>query len=193
MNRTSVRITSLAATALFSVTALSGCSVSSYLVNRNIESGKPSTTSINIPTEQQSESTTASESISEESTTDGPLAIDTTAFSEDELNRARQLTLDYFNSFRNGDFATICKLSTDSSETPPLVIENAIDLKTCEKAARTEAGNQDFSMLNFSIDELEAKDDGGGFASIFANGLFTEIKVVKLTNGNLYVDVAGWM
>ena len=48
-------------------------------------------------------------------------------------------------------------------------------------------------MLDFSIEELEAKDDGGGFASIYANGFFTQIRVVKLTNGNLYVDIADWM
>lgn len=198
MNHTPARITALAATILMSATALSGCSVGSYLANRSAEGSTSSTTSINIPTEKQSESaaapkSTSTESTSAESTSDGPLAIDTTPFSEDELNRARQLTIDYFNGFRDGDFATICKLSTDSSEVPPLVIENAIDLKICEKAARIEAGNEDFSMLNFSIEELEAKDDGGGFASIFANGLFTQIKVVKLTNGNLYVDIAGWM
>lgn len=193
MNHTPARIMALAATILISATALSGCSVGSYLANRSAEGSTSSTTSINIPTEKQSESAATPESTSAESTTDGPLAIDTTAFSEDELNRARQLTIDYFNGFRDGDFATICKLSTDSSEVPPLVIENAIDLKICEKAARIEAGNEDFSMLNFSIEELEAKDDGGGFASIYANGLFTQIKVVKLTNGNLYVDIAGWM
>jgi|GEM_PF-3801612 hypothetical protein len=193
MNYTPARITALAATILISATAVSGCSIGSYLASRSVEENTSSTTSINIPTEKQSDSAAAPESTSAESTTDGPLTIDTTPFSGDELNRARQLTIDYFNGFRNGDFATICKLSTDSSEVPPLVIENAIDLKICEKAARAEAGNEDFSMLDFSIEELEAKDDGGGFASIYANGFFTQIRVVKLTNGNLYVDIADWM
>ena len=193
MNYTPARITALAATILISATAVSGCSIGSYLASRSVEENTSSTTSINIPTEKQSDSAAAPESTSAESTTDGPLTIDTTPFSGDELNRARQLTIDYFNGFRNGDFATICKLSTDSSEVPPLVIENAIDLKICEKAARAEAGNEDFSMLDFSIEELEAKDDGGGFVSIYANGFFTQIRVVKLTNGNLYVDIADWM
>lgn len=193
MNYTPARITALAATILISATAVSGCSIGSYIASRSAEENTSSTTSINIPTEKQSESAAAPESTKTESTTDGPLRIDTTPFSDDELNRARQLTIDYFNGFRDGDFATICKLSTDSSEIPPLVIENAIDLKICEKAARAEAGNEDFSMLEFSIEELEAKDDGGGFASIYANGFFTQIRVVKLTNGNLYVDIADWM
>lgn len=193
MNYTPARITALAATILISATAVSGCSIGSYIASRSAEENTSSTTSINIPTEKQSESAAAPESTKTESTTDGPLRIDTTPFSDDELNRARQLTIDYFNGFRDGDFATICKLSTDSSEVPPLVIENAIDLKICEKAARAEAGNEDFSMLEFSIEELEAKDDGGGFASIYANGFFTQIRVVKLTNGNLYVDIADWM
>lgn len=201
MKHSSIRIVALAIIAMVSTTVLSGCSLGSFIAaNRANENTATSTVSTETEetysttsaaqSEEESESEEESAPTSTKSSSSDELAVDDTPYSEEELTQAAELATDFTNAFNSGDYASMCRITTDTSMTPPYVIETDREEERCADAAASQGTGDALSEDRIPSGALEAKDIGDGFAEIYYDDIFTDIIVVKLTNGKFYVDIA---
>lgn len=195
MKHSSIRIAALAIIAMVSTTVLSGCSLGSFIAaNRANENTATSTVSTESEETYSTTSATQSEEesapTSTKSSSSDELAVDDTPYSEEELTQAAELATDFTNAFNSGDYASMCRITTDTSMTPPYIIETDREEERCADAAASQGTGDALSEDRIPSGALEAKDIGDGFAEIYYDDIFTDIIVVKLTNGKFYVDIA---
>ena len=122
-----------------------------------------------------------------------PMSIVDTPYTEEELAAAKEKALVFFNSMATADYASSCVIAVDTSMSEIQAVLGGQELQACVEAttAEVEAYDEDFSSLATTADDISVADAGDGYAAVRLRGNPAPIHTVKLSDGNVYLDVSG--
>lgn len=129
----------------------------------------------------------------EETTPGTELAVDATPYTEAQQYAALTTAFEFNESLNNRDFYSWCSITTEFNEngTPYLTSEEP-ELTECAESAAINSIGVDLSGSTVAREDLLFSDDYDGWAWIESPDGALGVYVVKLTDGNVYVDVTSY-